>query len=135
MSKKGESYGNSLEEKLVHNLVELQRVHTDLAEKFNKLSNNISQLLTLFEVAAREFSKQVNMPAIEKDKEFLDKIDKLLEQNKTIAKGLTMMEDKIREKLYGSNPHPAPQQMQNAPPSQPSPFPRSNSESRPLPRF
>lgn len=138
MSKKGEYYGGSLEEKIVHNLVELQKVHTDLAEKFTKLSNQISQLLTLFEMSAREFSKQINMPAIEKDKEFLDKIDKLLEQNKTIAKGLTMMEEKMREKIYGGPSRSMPSAMSNTSNvSQPSPFPMrpQSSEARAPPRF
>ena len=37
-----------LEEKILENLVELQKVHTNLAEKFDKLSSNISNLLGLF---------------------------------------------------------------------------------------
>lgn len=90
-----------LEEKVIQNLVELQKVHTNLAEKFDKLSNQISDLLNLFETAARTFASHPNMQKTEKDKEFLDKIDRLLDQNKTIAKGLTLMEDKMRERLYG----------------------------------
>jgi len=38
-----------------------------------------------------------------KDHEFLQKIDKLLEQNKVLAKGLTLMEQKLRERMYGSS--------------------------------
>lgn len=117
--------GHALEERIIHNLVELQKVHTDLAEKFNKLSNHMEQLLGLFEVSARSFAKQSNIQGIEKDKEFLDKIDKLLDQNKTIAKGLTLMEGKMRERLYGGE-SPATQQPQ---PSRPFDVPR------PLPRF
>ncbi len=92
---------NEIEEKLLHNFVELQKIHTNLAEKFDKLSNQISELLSLFEMTARSFSSQPGVIATEKDKEFLDKIDKLLDQNKTIAKGLTLMEAKMRERLYG----------------------------------
>lgn len=88
-----------LEEKLLTNLIELQKVHTDLAEKFNRLTNEISHLLGLFETAAKSFAKHPAAPA-EKDKEFLEKIDMLLEQNKTIAKGLTLMEEKIRQNMY-----------------------------------
>ncbi|MEK6933385.1 MAG: hypothetical protein AABW75_00745 [Nanoarchaeota archaeon] len=90
-----------LEEKILENLVELQKVHTNLAEKFDKLSSNISNLLGLFEMAARSFAQSPGNLATEKDKEFLDKIDRLLEQNKTIAKGLTLMEERIRERMYG----------------------------------
>lgn len=97
-----EHTGGSLEEKIVHNLIELQKVHADLADKFNKLSNQLTNLLALFEMTARSFAQQSTSNSLDKDKEFLDKIDKLLDQNKTIAKGLTMMEDKMREKLYGT---------------------------------
>ena len=108
-----------LEETLLHNLVELQKVHTQLAEKFDKLANQIAQLLNLFEGAARNFVRQAPGTASDKDREFLDKIDKLLEQNKTIAKGLTLMEDRMRERVYGQVMQPSPR-----PPEAPRPLPR-----------
>lgn len=89
-----------LEEKLIENLVELQKVHANLAEKFDSLSTQISSLLTLFEGAAQNFAKNPVNQFSEKDQEFLEKIDRLLDQNKTIAKGLTMMEERIREKIH-----------------------------------
>jgi len=106
--------GGHLEDTLLHNMVELQKVHVDMAQKFEKLSGQIAQLLQLFEMTARSFGQQSHgIVATEKDREFLDKIDKLLDQNKTIAKGLTLMEEKMREKIYG---HSMPQQMpMNAP--------------------
>lgn len=106
MAKKRTSYkktkaSGKLEDRILQNLIDLQKVHVNLAEKFDSLSDQISNLLALFETTARSFSKHPHMQITEKDKEFLDKIDKLLEQNKTIAKGLTLMEQKMREKLYG----------------------------------
>jgi hypothetical protein len=97
----------SLEEQTISTLIELQKVHVNLAEKFQKLSTQIENLLGLFELAARSFAKQPTMQNTEKDKEFLDKIDKLLDQNKLLAKGLTMMEEKMRERVYGVNQNPA----------------------------
>jgi|TARA_Y100000310_G_scaffold220254_1_gene221720 hypothetical protein len=91
----------NLENKIIQNLVSLQKVHINLAEKFDNLSEQISGLLALFENTARTFAKQAPSGITEKDKEFLEKIDKLLDQNKTIAKGLTLMESKMREKIYG----------------------------------
>ena len=88
-----------LEEKLIENLVELQKVHTNLAEKFDRLAEQITSLLTLFEGAAQSFARNPINNVSDKDREFLEKIDKLLDQNKTIAKGLTMMEERIREKV------------------------------------
>jgi len=114
-----------LEETIIHNLVELQKVHANLAEKFDKLSSNITQLLQLFELSARAFGKQAGPGVVsDKDREFLDKIDRLLEQNKTIAKGLMLMEEKMHDRVYG--------QTQTMPPMQPS---SAQSTPRPLPRF
>jgi len=91
----------TLEERLIENIVLLQKANTDMSEKFDRLADQISSLLALFESAARSFAKHPGNQVAEKDKEFLDKIDRLLEQNKVIAKGLTLMEQKIREKIYG----------------------------------
>lgn len=115
MKKKGGSRTTSsrkatkIESQILENLIELQKVNINVAEKFDKLSTQISELLSLFESTARNFSKQSPAPMGEKDKEFLEKINTLLEQNKTIAKGLTLMEMKMREKIYGSPP-PQPNQ-------------------------
>lgn len=115
----------SLDSAIVENLIALQKINTDLAEKFDKLAKEISGLLSLFEMAARSFAKNPAIEGIDKDKEFLEKIDKLLEQNKTIAKGLTLMEEKVRERMYQK---PSSEESpENA--YQPSP------SSRPLPRF
>ena len=91
----------TLEEQTLHSLVELQKVHINMAEKFDKLAVHIENLLGLFELAARNFAKQPHMQNTERDKEFLEKIDKLLDQNKLLAKGLSLMEENMRERLYG----------------------------------
>jgi hypothetical protein len=101
----GERY-EELQQKLIENLVELQKVHTNLAEKFDKLSDQITTLLRLFEMAAKSFASVPGNLMSEKDKDFLEKIDKLLDQNKTIAKGLMLIEEKVRERMYGL-PQPA----------------------------
>ena len=101
----------NMEHAILKNLVELQKIHADLAEKFDKLAREISQMLALFEITARSFAK--NAPPIgdyEKDRDFLEKIDKLLDQNKVLAKGLTLMEERLRERMYGAEP----QQQQQA---------------------
>jgi len=94
-----------IEKALIQNLIELQKIHTDLALKFDKLSKEISSILALFEMTARSFAKSMPVGEIEKDKDFLEKIDKLLEQNKTLAKGLMLMEDRLKERVYGGPPH------------------------------
>lgn len=127
----GSDTSNDLLKKLIENTVHLQKVQTDLTEKFDTLSKNISSLLTLFESAARTFNANPANQVTEKDAEFLDKINKLLDQNKVIAKGLTLMEDKMREKVYGIVPQHSPnaQEIERKDDYQPS------TGSRPLPKF
>ncbi len=110
MEKKSEkasktSKKENIQNMLIENFVNLQKVMTNLAVKFESLSDQISKLLQLFEISAKSFVEK-ETPEIggkEKDKEFLEKLDKLLDQNKTIARGLTLMEEKLRERIYGPN--------------------------------
>ncbi|MBI2630028.1 hypothetical protein HYW76_02925 [Candidatus Pacearchaeota archaeon] len=104
--RKSEDY-EKMNHMLLDNFVNLQKAMTNLAVKFDSLSDNISKLLQLFEISARSFAEKLASnpaPDIEKDREFLDKLNKLLDQNKIIAKGLTLMEEKLRERVYGGSP-------------------------------
>jgi hypothetical protein len=132
MVKKGETTEGSvkkritkaeLEEMLIDNFVNLQRVLTDLSLKFDVLSMNISKLLELFEASAKSLAEKqgVSLPKLQDknepkfDKELLNKLDSLLDQNKTIARGLTLIEGKLRENVYSSNlnePSSAPEEPQ-----------------------
>lgn len=97
---------------LIENFVGLQKAMTNLTVKFDSLADQISKLLQLFEISAKSFAEKLSTgaPQIEKDKEFLDKLNALLEQNKVIARGLTLMEDKMKERVYGGGVarHPQP---------------------------
>ena len=136
----------SIEDKLIENLVGLQKVNANMSEKFDKLSEQISRLLALFEMAAKDFSKQPMAREAEKDKEFLDKINMLIEQNKSVAKVLVMLEERTRAKPE-QRAQPMPMQMQRpAPAQQPQsmaqeieeqapPFNRPAVNGRPLPKF
>ena len=93
----------SVDEALLENFVNLQHVLTNLAVKFEDLSSNISRLLQLFELSAKSFAdKPITTPGV--DQEFLKKLDSLLDQNKTISKGIMMMEDRIRNRTKGMQP-------------------------------
>ena len=108
-----ESHHELLQEKLIDNFVQLQRVHINLAEKIDRLSTQISELLALFEKAAKTFAENptsASHQSSEKDKEFLDKINTLMDQNKTIAKGLTLMEERIRERISDEDNQEAKQE-------------------------
>ena len=80
------------EELLIENFVGLQHAMTNMSVKFGGLSDNISKLLQIFEESAKNFMSGGKPD----DAEMLSKIDSLLNQNKTIAKGLVLMEGKLR---------------------------------------
>ncbi|MCK5321204.1 hypothetical protein KAJ38_01375 [Candidatus Pacearchaeota archaeon] len=82
------------EELLIDNFVGLQHAMTNLSIKFGSLSDNITKLLQVFEESAKSF---ISGGKIEDDS-MLKKIDSLLDQNKTIAKGLILMEGSLRNR-------------------------------------
>jgi len=74
---------------LIQNFVALQNVLTTLAGNMDKLNSQLGSLLNLFESSAKELAKQeFKMP---NNENVLKKIDELFEQNKTIAKGMTLL--------------------------------------------
>jgi len=106
MVKKEGMSNKEIQQALIQNFVNMQKVLTNLSIKFDTLSDNISRLLQIFEISAKNFIKKSEepMPVFQKeDKELINKLDNLLDQNKTIAKGLTLIEEKIRHKIYGEN--------------------------------
>jgi len=84
---------------LLENFTGLQKAMTNLAIKFESLSSQISNLLEVFELSAKNFvsQNQTNLNP-EENKDMLNKIDSLLDQNKTLAKGLVTLEEKLRQK-------------------------------------
>ena len=119
-----------LEQALLNNFVNLQKVLTNLAIKFEELSNDISKILQLFEISAKSFAeKYAGGGGTESDKEFLKKLDALLDQNKTIAKGIMLMEEKVRQRNQ-----PMPTEASRYNPSQENKF-EGMMRSRPLPKY
>jgi len=103
VNKKRAMTKGELEEALIDNFVNLQKVLTNLTLKFDTLSKNITELLHLFEISAKSFVKPEEVHEGEQknmvdDKKFLEKIDQLLDQNKIIAKGLTLIEEKMNHR-------------------------------------
>lgn len=89
------------EELLIENFVGLQHAMTNLSIRFENLSEHISKLLNVFEEAAKNFASGGKPD----NEDLLKKVDNLIDQNKTIAKGLVMVEDKLRGK-QALPPHP-----------------------------
>jgi len=95
------------EELMIENFVGLQHAMTNMSIKFGGLSDNISKLLQVFEESAKNFVGGGKYD----DTDMIEKIDSLLNQNKTIAKGLVLMEGKLRSRNEESR-HAPPQMMQ-----------------------
>jgi len=104
---KGANKGKGLsqkerEELMIENFVSLQKVMTNLSIKFEKLSENISQLLEVFETAARNLASG-------KEPELEKKLNILLDQNKTIARSLISLQENMpRNQRTFSRPKPFP---------------------------
>ncbi len=88
-----------VEKILVENFVSLQKVMTNLSVKFDALTTQISKLLELFEISAKSLAEKnvETMKAQGETKEILKKMDNLLDQNKIIARGLTLVHEKMPE--------------------------------------
>lgn len=94
MKKSTEKTNPDINKKLVENFVALQKVMANLSVKFDNLSDQITKLLELFEISAKAMAeKNYEMHKDSDDKKVLEKIDTLIEQNKIIAKGLTMLHE------------------------------------------
>jgi hypothetical protein len=84
-----------IERALTENFVALQKVMTNLSVKFDSLTEQISKLLELFEISAKSLAeKDFDIEKGNKEtKEILSKIGNLSDQNKIIARGLTMLHE------------------------------------------
>ena len=111
-AKKRVSHGSGstgVEKALIENLVALQRIMANLSGKFDSLATQISKLLELFEISAKALAeKNFSISGDKGSEKVVQKIDTLLEQNKLIARGLTLMHEI----------NASPEQMQNRPSQQ-----------------
>ena len=89
-----------IEEILIENFVGLQKVMTNLSIKFELLSDNISKLLEILELSAKNYLEKEKVVG-ENDLE--KRINFLIEQNKAIAEGLLLIDDALRKKELEKN--------------------------------
>lgn len=116
-----------VEKILIENFVSLQKVMANLSIKFDNLANQISKLLELFEISAKTLAEKDF--GLEKDtrdnKKIIEKMDNLLDQNKTIAKGLTLIHERIPGQDFSSESfQESPQESFQTPPPKIRPQPR-----------
>lgn len=84
------------EEILIDNFIGLQKVMVNLSMKFENLSNNINKLLGVFEASARDYLVNKGRSSPEKDREYINQLNVLIEQNKAISRNIMQIDEKIR---------------------------------------
>ena len=109
----------NIEKVLIENFIALQKVMTHFATKFDNLSIQISKLLELFEISAKTLAeKDIRLSKGKDTKEegkMAEKLDTLLDQNKIIARGLTLLHEPAAEIPMQT---PRPQQIRQPMPPQ-----------------
>jgi len=118
---------------LVDNFIALQRVMVNLSAKFETLNKQLASLLNLFEMSAKALSKKdFKFGQSESNEKVVGKLTELTEQNKVLAKGLTMIHEDEQEQKQMIAPPVVPAQL--APPKQ-VPVPRAMPpKPKPLPK-
>tara|TARA_Y100000310_G_C20650438_1_gene799122 strand:- start:1776 stop:2114 length:339 start_codon:yes stop_codon:yes gene_type:complete len=111
MTKKKSSVSKSTSDpqlvvQLIENNIALQKKTTDLLVGMNSLTKKVGGLVNLFEDAAKRIKPGMDEEGV---KPLLEKLDMLTEQNKTIARGLVLLEEYIREKRKPFQPRPLPE--------------------------
>jgi len=107
-----------IEKALIENFIGIQKVMVNLSVKFDELSNNISKLLDLFEISAKALAeKDLTMERTERDDtKIIKKMDNMFEQNRILARGLTLINNKLDEEPG------YPNVQKQAPPTPKTPF-------------
>jgi len=82
-----------VEKILVENFATLQKVMVNLSVKLDSLTEQISQLLNLFEISAKALVERGADLGDNYEKKMMEKIDNLVDQNKTIARGVTLLHE------------------------------------------
>ncbi|MBS3070787.1 hypothetical protein J4407_00590 [Candidatus Pacearchaeota archaeon] len=108
-------YNKDAEKVLIENFVALQKVMTNLSLKFDELTIQISKLLELFEISAKSLAERrdFGMGDGRAHRELSGKLDNLMEQNKTLARGLSLLHE---PRQMMPQPSQMQQPMRNPPP-------------------
>jgi len=86
---------------LIENNVMLQGKLVNLTSSIDGMNKQMGKILHLIEIASTDFSKKESEG--EGHENLIEKLESLINQNKTIAKGLILLEKFVREKT-GSGP-------------------------------
>lgn len=84
---------------LIDNFIGLQKAMVNLSIKFENLSDNISRLLNVFEISAKEYVSGKGKGASDIERDMLNRINLLLDQNKAILGSVKGMEEKSKKDI------------------------------------
>lgn len=82
---------DELIQELIRNNITLQTKTADLISSIKELTGRLNKMVVLFEEAAAHIKAGTDEPMIRR-------LDELLDQNKSLAKGLLLLEKYVREK-------------------------------------
>lgn len=91
-----------LAKQLIQTGVKVQSKSIDLMSSMDKLTKRIDKLVGLFEEASKHITEAETTE--ERINELTTKLESLLEQNKSIAKGLILLEKYVRGKTEFTTP-------------------------------
>jgi hypothetical protein len=97
LPKKKRMTAKEREELLIENFVGLQRAMINLSMKFENLSDNISKLLNVFEISARDYMINKGRQTPEVDRDLLNRINMLVDQNKNIMGSIRALDEKTKK--------------------------------------
>ena len=86
---------------LIQNQIELQKILANLSLEIKNLTSELSILVQLFKEASTTLHDEKLSKEIEKEdmKNIGSKVETLVDQNKTIARGLLLMESAMRDSM------------------------------------
>lgn len=96
MVKKEEKTKDDLQQILLENSISLQKVLTNLTISLDNLSKQTERLLNLFEQSAKTIAEK-DFETEAMGKRISEKIDMLINQNKTLAQGVSLVHERIQE--------------------------------------
>lgn len=87
---------DELQQILLENSISLQKVLTNLTLSLDNLSKQTERLLNLFEQSTRTIAEK-DFEAEAMNKRISDKLDMLMNQNRTLAQGVSLVHERIQE--------------------------------------
>jgi len=85
---------------LIENSIALQGVLTNMAVSLDRLSKNMEKMLDVFKENSMAIGEDKASSEVHeaREKELINRLDSLIDQNKMIAKGIILLESTIKEK-------------------------------------